>query len=169
MSEFDYEKEIQIDEEALDLEWLDQPKLFIEIAKKSAEAQFDCDQAKANFDVVCSETEMKIRNNPTVYKIEKVTESAVSAVLKQTKEYTDALLKLNEAKRDASILQGAVRAFDQRKTALENMVRLHGQSYFAGPKIPRNLSDERQAKEAKKARINEKIKNRTIQRKGKEG
>ena len=168
MTEFDYENKIRIDEEALDLEWLDQPSLFIDIAKESAEAQFDCDQAKASFEVVCSETEMQIRNNPITFKIEKITESAIKAALTQTEEYKAALLKLNEAKRDASILQGAVKAFDQRKSALENMVRLHGQSYFAGPKIPRNLSDERKAKEAKKERVNEKIKNRVIKRKGKE-
>lgn len=165
---FDYDKHIHIDEDALDLEWLDQPKLFIQIAKEAADAQFALDQSKASYDVICSEIEMKIRNNPTAFKIEKITEGAVTAALRLTDEHKNALLELNEAKRDASILQGAVKAFEQRKVALENMVRLHGQSYFAGPKIPRNLSDERQAKEAKAVRINEKIKGR-IQRKGKEG
>jgi hypothetical protein len=38
---------------------------------------------------------------------------------------------------------------EQRKDALENMVRLHGQQYFAGPRIPRNLTEERQAKQKK--------------------
>lgn len=164
---FDFEKNIRIDEDALDLEWLDQPKHFIQIAKEAADAQFELDQAKARYDVLCAELDMKIRNNPAAFKIEKITEGAVAAALRLTDEHKDALLELNEAKRDASILQGAVKAFEQRKVALENMVRLHGQSYFAGPKIPRNLSDERQAKEAKAARINEKIKGR-IQRKGKE-
>jgi len=167
MTEFDYEKNIHIDEDALDLEWLDQPKHFIEIAKKAAEAQYDLDQSKAAFDVICSELEMDIRSNPANYKIEKVTEAAISAALKQTQKHKDALQELNEAKRDAAILQGAVRAFDQRKSALENMVRLHGQSYFAGPKVPRNLGEERQLKEAKTNRTNEKIISR-IKRKGKE-
>ena len=38
--------------------------------------------------------------------------------------------------------QGAVYAFEQRKTSLENLVRLHGQQYFAGPKMPRDLRKE---------------------------
>jgi len=34
----------------------------------------------------------------------------------------------------------------QRKDALENLVRLHGQQYFAGPKMPRDVQWERQQK-----------------------
>jgi len=29
-----------------------------------------------------------------------------------------------------------------RKSALENLVTLHGQQYFAGPKVPRNIGEE---------------------------
>jgi hypothetical protein len=36
-----------------------------------------------------------------------------------------------------------VRAIDQKKTALENLVKLLGASYFAGPKAPRDLTQER--------------------------
>ena len=50
-------------------------------------------------------------------------------------EVIDARYEFNTAK-------GAVRAVDQRKESLENLVRLHGQHYFAGPKIPRDLSSE---------------------------
>jgi hypothetical protein len=43
--------------------------------------------------------------------------------------------------------QAAVNAFEQRKSALENLVRLFGQSYFAGPKMPRDLHWEKEEKE----------------------
>jgi len=167
MPEFDFEKNIHIDEDSLDLEWLDQPRRFYDVVKEIAQVRFDHDQAVNHLDVVSAEIEMKIRNNPIAFKIEKITEKAVEAAKILTPEYQDALLRLNMAKRDAFIATYGVKILEQRKDALENMVRLHGQSYFAGPKIPRNLSDERQAKEAKAARINEKIKGR-IQRKGKE-
>ena len=41
-----------------------------------------------------------------------------------------------------------------RKKSLENLVILHGQQYFAGPKMPRNISEER---EIKQKSVNEKI------------
>jgi hypothetical protein len=40
-----------------------------------------------------------------------------------------------------------------RKAALENLVQLHGQNYFAGPKVPRNLSKERDEKEERQKRV----------------
>jgi hypothetical protein len=36
---------------------------------------------------------------------------------------------------------------------LENLVQLHGQNYFAGPKVPRNLSKERDEKEERQKRV----------------
>ena len=58
--------------------------------------------------------------------------------------------------------KGAVKAIDTKKTALENLVKLHGQSYFAGPAIPRNLNKEWEQKE-QETQSNKKI---TIKRRG---
>ena len=44
-----------------------------------------------------------------------------------------------------------------RKAALENLVILHGQQYFAGPKVPRDLSKEYQKKHDQK-KADEKVK-----------
>jgi len=33
---------------------------------------------------------------------------------------------------------------------LENLVQLHGQNYFAGPSMPRNLQGERERKQEKR-------------------
>jgi hypothetical protein len=41
-----------------------------------------------------------------------------------------------------------------RKAALENLVQLHGQQYFAGPKMPRDLKEEiRKHKEAQERSV----------------
>jgi len=42
---------------------------------------------------------------------------------------------------------------EQRKRMLELLVTLHGQEYFAGPSVPRNLIDA--WKEAKKSKAEE--------------
>ena len=41
-------------------------------------------------------------------------------------------------------------AIDQKKSALENLVKLHGQMYFAGPSIPRDLDKEWEKREKEK-------------------
>ena len=49
-----------------------------------------------------------------------------------------------------------LKAFEQRKDALENLVRLHGQQYFAGPKIPRDLPSEMEKRTNKNKEVNKK-------------
>jgi hypothetical protein len=47
-----------------------------------------------------------------------------------------------EVRYDYDMSRSALSAIDSKKSALENLVKLHGQNYFAGPTIPRNLNKE---------------------------
>jgi hypothetical protein len=64
-----------------------------------------------------------------------------STILTQDK-YKEATEEFLQAKYEAKIASGASRAVDHRKSALENLVKLHGQQYFAGPMVPRDLTHE---------------------------
>jgi hypothetical protein len=65
-------------------------------------------------------------------------------------EYTEASNRVIEAKYEAKVLAGVVKAIDARKTMLETLVKLHGQQYFAGPNVPRDLSHEAEKKRSQK-------------------
>jgi len=52
-----------------------------------------------------------------------------------------------EAKHKAKIVNGTTRAVDHRKSMIERLTQLHGQSYFAGPSVPHDLSFEWQQKQ----------------------
>ena len=143
----DYEKDIRIDETALDIEWLEQPRLFMQYARHSAEASRDLDKAKENLDIVKAEIDLKIRSNPEKYGLEKVTETAIQNTILTNKQYQETNQAMLDARYEAEMAKGAVRAMEQRKDALENLVRLHGQQYFAGPKVPRDLTWERQERQ----------------------
>lgn len=142
-----YEDDIRIDETALDLEWLDQAKLMMKYVRYAAKARMELDLAKERLDSVKAELDKNIRMNPEKYDLAKVTDAAVSATLLGLDDYTVANQTVIEAKYEADIASGAVRAFEQRKDALENLVKLHGQQYFAGPKLPRDLQWERESKQ----------------------
>lgn len=146
-----YEEDIHIDSDLLDVEWLDQPALLMRYARNAAQARMALDKAKEALELARAEIDKKIRTIPEKYGIEKVTEGAVqAAILTQTafKEATDTFI---QAKFDADIAQGAVNAVNQRKDALENLVRLHGMQYFAGPKVPHDLT---QLKKERDERLN---------------
>ncbi len=152
-----YEKDIEIDETALDIEWLSQPTLFMKYSQHSAEMRRNVDETKQILDVTRAELDNEIRNDPSKFDLPKVTDTAVAAAILTTNKYKKAYKEYLDAKYEADMAQAAVIAFDQRKTALENMVRLHGQQYFAGPKVPRDLPTlraQRKAEEESTKKVN---------------
>jgi len=148
-----YEQDIRIDETALDVEWLGQPMLMIKYARHAADCRMNLDLAKERVDYVKAELDKSIREKPSSFKIEKLTESAIQNIILTQEKYMDAEEKLIHARYELDIANAAVRALDARKDALENLVRLHGQQYFAGPRIPRDLQSEAE-KRRKQERAN---------------
>jgi len=159
-----YEQDVSIDETALDVEWLQQANLMYKYARYYAETKKAMDEAKERLDFIKAKVEMDIRANPENYGLSKVTESAVASTILLQPEYQEASKKYIEARYENDVATAAVRAIDQKKTALENLVKLLSVSYFAGPSAPRDLSlewNERiKKKEQKELNKNVKIKRR---------
>lgn len=145
-----YEQDIRIDETALDVEWLEQPSLMMKYARVAIEARKKLDQAKEALDVAKAELDKNIRSNPERFGLEKITEGAITSAILTHKDYAKANQEMIEAKYQTDMANAAVRAVEARKDALENLVRLFGQSYFAGPKMPRDLTHEAQQRHAQK-------------------
>lgn len=141
--ELDYERDLTIDHNALDVEWLRQPVLFHRYSRAEADARREMDRAKEKLTVTEAELDSEIRRNPGKYFTDdvKVTNPAVEAVVKRSERYKDALNEYYDARRIYDILSGAVAAFKQRGDALTNLVMLYKSSYFSGPKEPRDLDE----------------------------
>ena len=139
-----YEEEMGIDCSALDVEWLEQPRLMMKYGRQLADARRAQDDAKEFLDYTKAKLDNEIRQDPDSYGLAKATETAVAGAILLQDEYREASSALIQAKYDTELLSTAVRAVDSRKTALENLVRLHGMSYFAGPAVPRDLAAERE-------------------------
>jgi hypothetical protein len=145
----DYINDLSIDDTALDLCIQDQPQLMMKYCINSAEAQQMMDLAKEKLEFPRSELDQAIRQSPDTFGIEKITDKVVENTIplqesykKASKEYIDAKFEFNTAK-------GAVEACSQRKDALEQLIKLYGLNYFAGPKVPRDIRQERLLREKK--------------------
>lgn len=162
--DLNYEQDVSIDETALDVEWLQQSNLMYKYAKYQAETKKAMDEAKERLDFIKAKVEMDIRANPENYGLSKVTESAVASTILLQPGYLEASKKYVEARYENDIAVAAVRAIDQKKTALENLVKLLSVSYFAGPSAPRDLSlewnEHIKRKEQKELNKNVKIRRR---------
>lgn len=148
MNQTDYETDVVIDESALDVEWLEQPRLMMKYARKAAEARRKMDEAKENVEYIRAELDKEIRQDPDKFGIAKISETAIQNTILMEDSYRKASAEFAKHRFEADISRGAVSAFEHRRDALENLVRLHGQQYFAGPRVPRNLTEEREAKQA---------------------
>jgi hypothetical protein len=147
-----YEDDIDIDETAIDVEWLDQAKLMREYCRIEAEAGRTMDLAKENVDFVWATIERVIRATPAQYGVTPgsrgITEDSIKAAIQIHPQYQAAVRAHIDAKYEYGVAKGTVRAFDHRKSSLERLVQLHGQSYFSGPSVPRNLREERERRDA---------------------
>src|SRR5271157_3525172 len=144
-----YEKDIIIDESSLDLEWLNQPALFMKYAKHAANAQMELDHAKQTLDIAKAEADKEIRNNPDKFELAKATDTAVANAILIHPAYKEAYDAYLEAKYECEMARSAVTAFDQRKNALEYLVKLLGQNYFAGPALPRDITELKEQRQKK--------------------
>ena len=148
----DYELDMEINPDELDVEILDQPKLMLKYTKLLATALEVRDLLKEKAELTRAEIDKDIREDPDAYGLAKITETVVSNAILQEEEYQKVQVKLIKANFEVKVLNGVVSAIEQRKGMLENLVKLHGQQYFAGPSVPHNLSElyEKKQKEMNK-------------------
>ena len=168
-------RDIQIDPDALDVAWLEQADLFYKYSEQlnramstKNELKLILEIKKEEVDKVKARLDLDIRKNPEAYDLTKISEAAVSSAILVCSDYVevqsemnDLKQEFNEAQDEVNQLYSCVHAMEQRKVALENLVRLLNQQYFSTPESPRNLSFEyRNKTQITKEGAKRKIKNR---------
>lgn len=165
----EFDDDIKIDPDQLDLECVRQPELFWTWSKRAVEARAAKDQAEFEFEVTVAELQLRCRTNPSKFGLdERVTVDAVKAAVTASDDYSTAAKKLHRMTETSMLLDKAVAAMDIRKRMLETLVSLHGMQYFAGPEVPRNLGDiYMNQQRASDKRLNEKMRVKAKERRKK--
>ena len=145
-----YEQDISIDHDNLDLECVDQPMLLFRYSEHLATKQAEYAKVKEEFEVLKAETDREIRANPDSFGIGKLTETIVSNTTILQPEIKDKTKELNELRYEVGIASAAVEAVQHKKRMLEVLMQLHGQKYFSAPNTPRELTREKPVKELNK-------------------
>ncbi|MFA5525873.1 MAG: hypothetical protein WC992_03520 [Acholeplasmataceae bacterium] len=158
-NDIDYERDVRIDESALDVEWLNQPSLALKYARLSAYWNDMVRRLDERKKTIRSELILKVNANPAaLLGKDKPNAGDIEAYYRADTGYQSVVSELNDAMKESEY---ANLAKDEicytRKKALENLVVLHGQQYFAGPTVPRDLSAEYRRKESQRV-TNAKIK-----------
>ena len=160
-----FHKDKNIDPGRLDIECIRQPDRFFFWAQAAVVASTELDRAKLHLDLLKVQLELECRQNPTDFGVVKPTEAAIDAAVKCHPKYQAANEAYNKAKSDSKLLDAAVATMEQKKRMLENLITLHGQQYFAGPSVPRDLVSEwKEHQEKLETNINEQQKSLTRRR-----
>ena len=155
--DLNYARDVAIDPEALDVEWVQQAELMYKYTRHAANMKTIVDESRERLDVGKARIEMDIRSDPTAFGLAKPTEAGIQSTILLQEEYRELNQAYNHAKFEYEIALAGVRAIDQKKTALENLVKLLAASYFAGPRSPRDLRKEH-LEELDRKRKNTKVK-----------
>ena len=140
-----YEQDIVINESALDVEWINQASLAAKYGRNWAECKQELLLAEENIKLVRSELIKQVHEDPDKYLGAdiKPTGPVVEAYYRNHKRHKAAKQEIADAQFEANVAEIAYKEISYtRKAALENLVKLHGQQYFAGPSVPRDLSEE---------------------------
>lgn len=146
----------QIDPDALDIAWIEQADMYYKYSdalnnaiQQRNDNKVTVEKLKDNLESVKAKLDIDIRSDPESYELPKVTEQVVNSAIQLDDEYKTALEEYYKAKEDLNEAQDSVNrlysctlTMEQRKTALEQLVRLLNQQYFSTPSEPRNLSNE---------------------------
>ena len=140
-----YERDMRIDDSALDVEWFEQANLAMKYGKIWAEANRNLLIAEENLKIIKAELIKRVNQNP----MEKVGKEKPTDLDKETyyrshRQYKEAKQEWIEAQYELDMATIAKNEISfTRKAALENLVVLFGQNYFAGPSMPRDINVER--------------------------
>jgi hypothetical protein len=138
MADLNYERDVSIDPDALDVEWLRQPMNYMTYAQEAARLDAIMKNAKEAMEVLYAQLDRDTRRSSD----KKLTEAQVEAAVLTDSRYQEAQATFSDATYEYNICIAAVKAMDHKRAALENLVKLYQGSYFAGPREPRNLTDE---------------------------
>lgn len=130
----DMELDIHPDKNRLDEEWGKQPKLRLAYSRMWADAREDLTTANGELEVEEAELKLAIRLDPEKFGlVTKVTEDGVMSTLVLQDGYKAAKAKVRECQHAVDVLKGAMDSIDDRRTTLENWVKLWLGDYFASP------------------------------------
>lgn len=127
-----YSSDLKIDKHALDVEWMNQSKLFADWGEQLVYAEERVDKAKAKLDLVKAQVDSRIRSENAY---NKVTENFISNSIIQDQDYQGAVAEHIEARKQHGIIEVARKAFEfQRNKALDRLTDLFLSNYWAEPR-----------------------------------
>jgi hypothetical protein len=126
----DFKDDVEINKLHLDGECEVQAAMYYHYSSQLSDARAEQDRAKMQMEYTLGKREIAIRSNPPDGI--KVTEAVISALVASDTEVNTVKEAYAVATKTVSALYSAVNALEQRKSMLDNLVKLQVSSYYQG-------------------------------------
>lgn len=120
-----------IDRNALDVECQKQAAFYEEVAGEVPALKCAAKVAKGRFDFVRSDLEVKIRKNPAVYGLEKVTDKALASLVVVQEDYQAAQLDMFIAEEMRDRADVSAMSAGDKKSMIRDLIVLWEKDYYA--------------------------------------
>jgi len=127
---FDVEKDLSIDKFQLDKECLTHPSIYYRYLQAAGEADRLVAEKKDLLKVTVARVQIETRNR-FADEGKKATEGLISASVDSNAEVVEVSNQLREAQETSIKLNSAIKAFDTKKSSLDNLVKLYCAGYFS--------------------------------------
>lgn len=139
---------LSIDPLKLEVEWMNHPGVYGYWAEVLAETQSEYDEVKSAFDVTKATISQEIRENPSDFGLNKLTEAAIIDALPLDPRMKKAVSNVNAAKKKVALAKAAVDALEHKKRALTILAELWIKEYYSElgmPKAEHLTEDDKKA------------------------
>ncbi len=141
-------KVFEIDLTRLEEEWAHHARYYELGAKRLADARNDYERAKVDKELTYADMDHIIRQDPSQFGLtDKVTEPGIKSAILHSPRHVKAQEKVLTTKHIMDVWSAYVSALEQRKSALENEVKLWAGGYFSAPTAPDNMKEHMARKE----------------------
>ena len=132
MTDLNYEKDLHIDKDSLEDCLVEQAELYGKWSNAWAQAVKERDQAKENLNKKKADLDKKIRKSWDILGFDKKpTDMAITTWICAHQDYRAENFHLIQATYNVNVLEAAKWAFQHRKDALDNLVKLYLNNYYA--------------------------------------
>ena len=131
------DSDLAISKTELDEEWVRQPQLFMKYATASAELKRKAQEAQERSKLIKAELKANAAENPDrcLGRGVKASNEKIEAYASAHEDYQTAVASYIKAQYRADMAENAVFAMHQKKSALENLVRLSSMEWYSTPTV----------------------------------
>ena len=130
-----YKKDLEINTEDLENEWVTQPSNYMYYAEALADAIYERDQIKTEVEFVESQLDNDIVKTWEQHYTKFPSEQMRRNKIVLSEKYQKVIAKLDKANHNVNLLTGARNAFEHKKNALGNLVTMNVSGFHSEPKI----------------------------------